>query len=233
MAKAKLSNKTAKANAKKSTATQTPKAAAKSKKTTKTAIVSKIAKIKKVVKKVVKSSSATKSNAKTTKSTKIVDAKKAKPSKLVKTAKLAKTTKPTQKAKAIKSTTAAKTTKPVKAISTKVAAAKTAVPAKKVNAAVNTAITPLDDRVLVKVLAKATQTPGGLYIPESVTENENAKGIVVAVGRGHQDKKGRMRAMDVKVGQTVLFAKYAGSPINMGEADMVFIRENEILGIVD
>jgi chaperonin GroES len=104
---------------------------------------------------------------------------------------------------------------------------------RKTSASLGAIVTPLDDRVLIKVLPKETRTAGGLYIPESVTENQNTEGIVVAVGRGHQDKKGRMRPMEVQVGQKVLFAKYNGSQLKLENQEFVFIRENEILGLVD
>lgn len=115
------------------------------------------------------------------------------------------------------------------------ATAKTATTTTKAKTAVkySAAVTPLDDRVLVKVIAKATRTPGGLYIPESVVENDNLEGVVIAVGRGHQDKKGRMHPMEVKIGQKILFAKYSGNALKVNDQDLVFIRENEILGLID
>jgi chaperonin GroES len=230
----------AKAKSSKKTATQPAKKAT----------LSKVAKISKATKKsVVKAK--TNQVAKTVKNLKSkIAAKVIKVSKSAAQAKTGKAKAAIKVTKAAKATILKKTGKAIKAVTklvkkTKIATNKASsakksvkteklgVTNKKLNLNLNTTITPLDDRVLVQVLPKATRTAGGLYISDSMTENENTEGLVIAVGRGHQDKKGRMRQMDVKIGQKILFAKYSGSQVKMGEADMVFIRENEILGVID
>ncbi len=89
---------------------------------------------------------------------------------------------------------------------------------------------PLDDRILVEREAESTMTAGGLYIPDTVTERPT-KGVVKAVGRGHQDKKGRIRPLDVKVGDTVLFTTYAGSEVEFAGGTYLILRETDLLGV--
>lgn len=91
--------------------------------------------------------------------------------------------------------------------------------------------TPLDDRVVVEHAVAATRTPGGLYIPDTV-QDRPSEGRVLAVGRGHRDKKGRLRPLDVRPGDTVLFGEYSGSKIELMGRQVVVLRENEILGVV-
>ena len=93
--------------------------------------------------------------------------------------------------------------------------------------------TPLDDRMLVQVQAKSSQTSGGIFIPDSVVESAPQQGTVLAVGSGHKDKKGHLRPMDVKAGDLVLFNEYTGSPLNLLGHEVVIMREQDILGIVE
>lgn len=95
----------------------------------------------------------------------------------------------------------------------------------------NDILTPLDDRVVVMV-ETFTQTSGGLFIPASVTDRPS-RGKVVAVGRGHRDKKGRVRPMDVRRGDEILFAPFSGTELKLMDQDLLILREAEILGIVD
>lgn len=90
---------------------------------------------------------------------------------------------------------------------------------------------PLDDRILVEPLAESDRTPGGLYIPDTATEKPT-KGRVVAVGRGHRDAKGRTRPLDVKVGDQVLFTKWAGSEVSLNGTTYSIMRESDLLGVV-
>ena len=96
---------------------------------------------------------------------------------------------------------------------------------------------PLDDRILVEKLEESDRTPGGLFIPDSAKERP-MKGRVVAVGRGHLSKKGRLRPLDVKVGDVVLFAKWSGGEVDLAseksrtENNLVIMRESDLLGIV-
>jgi chaperonin GroES len=95
-------------------------------------------------------------------------------------------------------------------------------------------IQPLDDRLLVEVLANETRTAGGLYIPDSALEqNAPLKGKVLMVGRGRKNKKGQIRPMDVSKGDTVLFARYTGSSLKIDSREVCILRESEILGIVE
>ncbi len=93
--------------------------------------------------------------------------------------------------------------------------------------------TPLDDRLIVQVSSAEKMTPGGLYIPDTVTESSgNLQGMVVAVGRGHFTKKGHLRPMDVKVGDKIVFPEYAGSKIKIQNEDLVILRESDVMGVV-
>ena len=73
---------------------------------------------------------------------------------------------------------------------------------------------PLGDRIVVKVIEDTEQTSGGIFIPDSAKEKPQ-KGEVVAVGLGKMNDKGEREPMDVAVGQTVLYAKYAGTDVKM------------------
>jgi chaperonin GroES len=77
------------------------------------------------------------------------------------------------------------------------------------------------------------RTPGGLYIPDTATDAlRPARGVVLAVGRGHLDKKGRLRPLDVRVNDCVLFEKHAGSEIKLRGEQLIVLREKDVLGIV-
>jgi len=94
-------------------------------------------------------------------------------------------------------------------------------------------MTPLDDRVLVRLAAAEKVTAGGLYIPDTVSDSSgNLKGEVVAIGRGHRDAKGRMRPMDVSVGNHVIFAEFSGAKMKLQNEDLVLLRESELLGVL-
>lgn len=91
---------------------------------------------------------------------------------------------------------------------------------------------PLNDRVLVKRLEVEEKTAGGIYIPDSAKEKP-LKGEIVAAGPGKIDDDGKRVAMTVKVGDTVLFAKYAGSEIVLDGEENLVMREDDILAIVE
>lgn len=94
-------------------------------------------------------------------------------------------------------------------------------------------VTPLDDRVIIQPAGVEKMTAGGLYIPDTVSEMPgNLQGTVVSVGRGHRNKKGQVRPMDLKVGDKVLFADYTGSKINIQNQDLIIVREGDVLGVV-
>lgn len=89
---------------------------------------------------------------------------------------------------------------------------------------------PLDDRLLIELIEVAPVSPNGLIIIDSSNQPDNLQGVVLAVGRGHQNKKGRIRPIEVKTGDQVIFSKYAGDKIVKDGVNFVIIRESEILG---
>ncbi len=94
-------------------------------------------------------------------------------------------------------------------------------------------VTPLDDRVMVQLIAAEKMTAGGLYIPDTaVNSSGNLEGSVVAVGRGRRNKKGDVRPMDLKVGDKILFSEYSGSKIKIQDHDLVILREGDVLGVI-
>lgn len=91
--------------------------------------------------------------------------------------------------------------------------------------------TPLDDRVVVRLNGPSERTPGGIFIPGSVSDRPN-EGTILCVGRGHRNKRGRLRPMDVQVGDTVIFAQYAGSKMTVNNEEVLILRESDLLGIL-
>ena len=145
-------------------------------------------------------------------------------------AKPKKPAKPKAKPK-IKAKTKAKTTVKTKAKAAPKAKAQSKPAAKAVN--FSHVLTPLVDRILVEIVKSEKMTPGGLYIPDTAEVSGNFKAQVLAVGRGARDKKGRLRPLDVKVGDTVLVTEYAGTPAKVMERDLRILRESEVLGIIE
>jgi chaperonin GroES len=90
---------------------------------------------------------------------------------------------------------------------------------------------PLHDHVLVKRLESETGMIGSLYIPDSAKE-QAYEAEVIAIGAGTQLKDGRRVAMDVKVGDKILFGKYAGSETKVGSEEYLILRESEILAVL-
>jgi chaperonin GroES len=93
-------------------------------------------------------------------------------------------------------------------------------------------IRPLNDRVLVKRLAEEEMTKGGIIIPDSAKEKP-AEGEIVAVGSGKLNDKGERVAVDLKVGEKVLFSKYGGTDVKIDGEDYLIMREDDILGVVE
>jgi len=94
-------------------------------------------------------------------------------------------------------------------------------------------IRPLYDRVVVKrVEDKEAAMQGGLYIPDSAKEKPQ-EGEVVAIGKGKRLEDGKLVALDVQVGDRILFGKYSGSDIKLDGQEYMIMREDEILGILD
>ncbi len=90
---------------------------------------------------------------------------------------------------------------------------------------------PLYDRVLIERLETDIATPGGLFIPDTMKEKPS-QGYVIAAGTGRVAVDGALTPLAVKVGQKVLFGKYAGTDIKLNEKEYLLMREEDILGII-
>ncbi len=93
-------------------------------------------------------------------------------------------------------------------------------------------IRPLNDRLLVLRTDKEEKSTGGIIIPDTAKE-EPMEGTVVAVGPGKRDDSGKRTPMDVKKGDRILFAKYAGTEIKIDGVEHLFMREDDILAVVN
>ncbi|MCL4256504.1 MAG: co-chaperone GroES [Anaerolineae bacterium] len=92
-------------------------------------------------------------------------------------------------------------------------------------------IRPLGDRILVEPVEKEETIAGGLLLPETAKEKPQ-QGNVLAAGEGRRDDDGKRIPMDVKVGDKVLFAKYAGTEIKVDGKKLLIMKETDILGII-
>jgi chaperonin GroES len=90
---------------------------------------------------------------------------------------------------------------------------------------------PLHDRILVRRVEEASTTRGGIIIPDSAKE-KSQEGEVIAAGLGKYKEDGSRQALDVKDGDRVLFGKYSGSEIKVNGEELLIMREDEILGII-
>jgi len=90
---------------------------------------------------------------------------------------------------------------------------------------------PLHDRVVVKRLEEEEKTAAGIIIPDTAKEKP-IQGEVLAVGKGAVGEDGKIRGMDVKVGDQVLFAKYAGTEVKLDGEELLIMRESDIMGIL-
>jgi chaperonin GroES len=91
-------------------------------------------------------------------------------------------------------------------------------------------IRPLQDRIVVRRMESEEKTKGGIIIPDTAKEKP-VEGKVVAVGNGKVLKDGSVRALDVKVGNTVLFAKYGGTEVKLGGVEHMILKEDDVLAI--
>jgi len=87
---------------------------------------------------------------------------------------------------------------------------------------------PLADRVLVKPIEKEEKTKSGIYLPDTAKEKPQ-EGKVLAVGPGKLSEDGKRIAMDLKVGDTVIYAKYGGTEIKIDDDELIILRESDIL----
>lgn len=91
---------------------------------------------------------------------------------------------------------------------------------------------PLNDRVIIKRVEEESVTSGGIVLPGSAKEKPS-RGEVVAVGKGAKNSKGELQAMSVKVGDNVLFGKYSGSEVDVDGDELLVMREDDIIAIVE
>ncbi len=92
-------------------------------------------------------------------------------------------------------------------------------------------IRPLHDRVIVRRVEEEKKTKGGIVIPDTASEKP-VRGEVLAVGPGKILDNGDVRAVDVKVGDVVLFGKYAGTEVKLDGEELVVMREEDIMGVI-
>ena len=93
-------------------------------------------------------------------------------------------------------------------------------------------IRPLHDRIIVERVEEETTTAGGIIIPDTAKEKPQ-QGKIVAVGKGKVTEDGKVLPLDVKVGDKVLFGKYAGTEIKLEGKEYMMMREEDILGVVE
>ena len=93
-------------------------------------------------------------------------------------------------------------------------------------------IRPLHDRVIVRRMEEERKSAGGIVIPDSATEKP-IQGEIVAVGKGKLLENGEVRPLDVKKGDKVLFAKYGGTEIKIEGEELLVMREEDIIGVVE
>ena len=93
-------------------------------------------------------------------------------------------------------------------------------------------IRPLHDRVIVKRMEEERTSPGGIVIPDAATEKP-IKGEVIAAGNGKILDNGDIRALDVKVGDKVLFGKYSGNEVKVAGEDLLVMREEDIMAVIE
>ncbi len=89
---------------------------------------------------------------------------------------------------------------------------------------------PLHDRVIVKRLEEEKKSAGGIIIPDNATEKP-VRGEILAVGPGKKDDSGKNIALDVKVGDVVLFGKYSGSEVKVDGQDLLVMREDDVIAV--
>ena len=94
-----------------------------------------------------------------------------------------------------------------------------------------TKFTPLHDRILVRRVEEAETTRGGIIIPDSAKDKPQ-EGEVISAGKGKINEEGKIRPLDVKEGDRILFGKYSGTEIKIDGEDFIIMREEEVLGIL-
>ena len=94
-----------------------------------------------------------------------------------------------------------------------------------------TTFRPLHDRVVVKRIDAEEKTKGGIIIPDSAKEKPS-EGVIEAVGPGARDESGKIVALDVKVGDRVLFGKWSGTEVKLDGKDLLIMKETDIMGVI-
>src|SRR5467141_4987146 len=94
-----------------------------------------------------------------------------------------------------------------------------------------TKFTPLHDRILVRRVEEADTTRGGIIIPDSAKDKPQ-EGEVISVGKGKINEEGKIRPLDVKEGDRILFGKYSGTEIKLDGEEFIIMREEEVLGVL-
>ncbi|MBF0109014.1 MAG: co-chaperone GroES [Magnetococcales bacterium] len=91
---------------------------------------------------------------------------------------------------------------------------------------------PLHDRIVVKRLEQDQKSAGGIIIPDTAKEKP-IQGEILAVGKGAINEEGKIRPLEVKAGDKVLFAKYAGTEVKLDGEDLLIMRESDVMGIIE
>ena len=91
---------------------------------------------------------------------------------------------------------------------------------------------PLQDRVLIRLVAPVAKSAGGILIPDTAQEKP-MEGEIVAVGPGARNESGKVVPLDVKAGDRILFGKWSGTEIKLGGEDLIIMKESDIMGIID
>jgi chaperonin GroES len=95
----------------------------------------------------------------------------------------------------------------------------------------NSKFRPLQDRIIVERLNSEEKTASGIFIPDSAKEKPQ-QGKVIAVGKGKVKEDGSHQPLDLKVGDLILFGKYSGTEVKVGDEDYLIMREDDILGVL-
>ncbi len=94
------------------------------------------------------------------------------------------------------------------------------------------AFRPLHDRVVVRRVDSEEKTAGGIIIPDTAKEKPS-EGVIEAVGPGARDESGKIVALDVKVGDRVLFGKWSGTEVKLDGEDLLIMKESDVMGVIE
>jgi chaperonin GroES len=94
-------------------------------------------------------------------------------------------------------------------------------------------IRPLGDRLVVEPEKVEEKTKGGIYLPETANQEKPVWGKVIAIGEGKIEDGGKRKPLDVKIGDKILFGKYAGTNFKLDEQELLVLREDDVMGVVE